>query len=93
MDNVRPTVKSVTVDYFSQLTLEHLTQIWHATADSAIHYDLHNQHFNAMEPLMDYHIDGIDAAADDEAQSNLRRLVATSIYDLQLCLQNHIANL
>lgn len=48
--------------------------------------ELHTQLFDITEPVMDYFIDGIDEAADDEEQTNLRTLVAKAIMAMQRAL-------
>ena len=93
MEHIGPSTRDASVNILSRHSLEDLTRFWHTTQDLDLEYDLHNQHFNAMEPLMEYHVDGIDEACDDAQQSNLKRLVATAIHDLQLSIIAHEDNL
>ncbi len=93
MENIAPTARAACIAYFTKGSMDQLNSIWHATADRAIELDLTTAHFNAMEPLMEYYVDGIDEAADDDNQTNLKALVAGSVHDLQLCIMAHEKNL
>ena len=68
---------------FATLTMEDLERIYHVEADRMIEAGLHQQQFDVMEPLMEYHIDGIDEAADDENQTHLKILVSKAIVQMQ----------
>ena len=66
----------------STLDLDRLHILWDMALDSAYERNLDSCIQEAYAQVLDYFIDGIDEASDDEHQTVLKRKVAGAIFDL-----------
>lgn len=78
MEKAEHVAKRIALNALQGLDLDTLNRLYHEAWDRMIEAGLHQQAFDITEPVMEYFIDGIDAAADDENQSHLKRIVATA---------------
>ena len=62
--------------------LDGLTRLYHELCQQAEAYGHLDWVAESYIPIAEYHIDGIDEAADNEEKDNLQNLIAASCYDL-----------
>lgn len=89
MQHTRRTIEGIAVSALVNLHMDSLTAIYHEASDRMIDAGLYQQQFDIMEPLMEYHIDGIDEATDDENQTNLKTLAAHAYIQMQNAINRH----
>lgn len=83
MEHIENTAHAIALKALLHLELDDLNRIYHAECDKMVDADLHSELFTITEPVMEYFIDGIDEAADDEQQTNLKTLVCYAILQMQ----------